>query len=368
MAVIVDTVHTHTHTHTHTHKDSLNENKKARQTNIELLRIVCIILIIMHHYALYSGFEFQENIELNKIIVQILTIGGKIGANVFFIITGYFTINSEFQVKKLINIVMQTLTYSMIFLIFNFKGATLKQIVKSIFPIIHSQYWFITVYVILYLLSPYINQFIKNISKKDLGKLLIMLMVIQSIIPSVLFANFQFSTIMWSIMLYMIGAYINKYYSKKENSLKTDMICIIVPYLLIIASIVLLDVVSGKINIFKEHELYFTNINSILILAISIFMFLLFNNINIRQNKFINKISSTVFGIYIIHENTFMRKIIWENICNGRKYINSTSGLILNAFISIIMVFVVCSIIELIRQWIAKLIQCMIMNKVLKKE
>ena len=63
------------YTHTHTHGDVLEEKQgKERKTNIELLRSLCMIMIIMSHYALHSGFEVTNELTLNNIILQIFRI------------------------------------------------------------------------------------------------------------------------------------------------------------------------------------------------------------------------------------------------------------------------------------------------------
>ncbi len=44
--------------------------KHNRSSNLEILRIISIIMIIMHHYAIYSGFEFENTITVNKVIIN----------------------------------------------------------------------------------------------------------------------------------------------------------------------------------------------------------------------------------------------------------------------------------------------------------
>ena len=65
-----------------------NINNK-RQSNIELLRILAMILIIAHHFALFGAFGFSETaVSINKLWIQFIQIGGKIGVNIFILISG----------------------------------------------------------------------------------------------------------------------------------------------------------------------------------------------------------------------------------------------------------------------------------------
>ena len=49
-----------------------------RQSNLELLRIVSMILIVAHHYSVHGGFILPE-MNFNKAFIQVLSLGGKLG-------------------------------------------------------------------------------------------------------------------------------------------------------------------------------------------------------------------------------------------------------------------------------------------------
>ena len=83
-----------------------------------------------------------------------------------------------------------------------------------------------------------------------------------------------------------------------------------------------------------------------------------FKNWNIKSSKIINKIASTTFGIYLIHENFFTKDIIWKQIVKGNEFINSPL-LILNAILGVLGVFIVSMIIYII-------VEKLIINNLLK--
>lgn len=69
---------------------SITNNK--RDSNIELLRVVMILTIMAHHSVVNSGIEFYDVSAFcpKLFAIQCFGFGGKIGIDVFLLITGYF--------------------------------------------------------------------------------------------------------------------------------------------------------------------------------------------------------------------------------------------------------------------------------------
>lgn len=154
---------------------ALNVSKK-RQSNIELLRIIVMMLIVVHHFASYGAFTFSTSaITLNRIWFQILRSPGKICTNVFVLISGYFLVEKEnLKIKKVLKMWAQIFTYSfLLFVIFAcFGGDSLnyKMILKRLLPITFVEWWFVSAYFMLYLISPFLNKFLTKLDKKVLSE------------------------------------------------------------------------------------------------------------------------------------------------------------------------------------------------------
>ena len=88
-----------------------------RKSNFEILRIISIIFILFHHFFYENVIlDYTSSITINQFISQVLYSLGKIGVNIFILITGYFCINSNFKLKKILTIWLQTIFYSWIIL------------------------------------------------------------------------------------------------------------------------------------------------------------------------------------------------------------------------------------------------------------
>jgi surface polysaccharide O-acyltransferase-like enzyme len=99
--------------------------------------------------------------------------------------------------------------------------------------------------------------------------------------------------------------------------------------------------------VFSENALYFTSINSPLVLISSISLFLIFENFNI-YNKTINFISKTTLGIYIIHDNKIIREYLWNEIFNNNQLFKFE--LVLHSFASTLVVFITLALIDLLQK------------------
>lgn len=341
---------------------------KIRESNFELLRIIAMILIVLHHFYYNNIIIDYVHITRNEMISQIISAGGKIGVNLFVLISGYFLINSKFNIKKLIKLFGETWFYSVAIALIAILGLKIqigiKELLQVIFPITYNQYWFITAYAVMYIFSDYINKFLKLLSKKEYDKLLIMLIVIFSILPSIMGAKFLASDLGWLIILYAIGAYINLFY-KEKNKNKIKIFCTCILSVVGILSILILDKLNNIINI--EPLRFALPMNQIVPLGISIMIFLIFKNINIGEKKIINRIASCTFGVYLIHQQILIKNFIWQDIFRVSEIINSKLG-VLKEFGIVLLVFGICCIIDLIRQLTIEKYFLKLIEKIIKKK
>ena len=152
----------------------MEKEEKSRERQFELLRILAMVFIIIHHYAIHGGILEAEVRTANKYIAVLIYSFGQVAVNVFILITGYFLIDSKFKIKKLLKLIFQVLFYTISILIIYiiFKGIPDWYILKTcIFPIISGTYWYITAYVFLYCLSPFLNILIRNLNQKNIKAL-----------------------------------------------------------------------------------------------------------------------------------------------------------------------------------------------------
>jgi len=201
-------------------KNLISNNK--RNLTFELLRIISMILIVAHHYSLYA-FGSNNSFGINTFILDFLRSGGKYGIILFILITGYFSVNKTYERKKILKVFLHTEFYSYLFLLLAIllgQDITFKSLRLSLFPVIFSTYWFVSSYLVLYLLIPYLNLLIHKLSCKELVKLIFLLSIFITIIPSLTFSNFSIGKVGLLIYIYILGAFIRlneNLFSKKKR-------------------------------------------------------------------------------------------------------------------------------------------------------
>ena len=165
---------------------------KKRDSNIELFRIFLMLMIISHHYVVNSGitdlFRYDD-ISTNTIFLELWGWGGKCGINCFILITGYFMCKQSFSWLKFLKLVLEVEFYSIgIYLILSLGGVTsfnFIELSKSVLILPRDiGHGFTGSFIALYLLIPYINMCINQMTKRQHSVLLIILLIIFTLIPT----------------------------------------------------------------------------------------------------------------------------------------------------------------------------------------
>jgi len=329
------------------------KKESERSSNFELLRIISMVIIILSHYSYHGGILFQ-NLSLNQILAQFMKIGGKLGVTCYVLISAYFLVDTKFKFKDILKISLQVIFYSILIFsviciykpsIFNVKYA-----IKSVLSIFYSNYWFATAYIGMYAVMPITNYLINHMTERMHRKLIIVLTIILSIIPFIFVgSNLFYSNLIWFIFLYFIGGYIKKY---SIGKIETNRVRIFVMSIIcILCSSLFMVILGQKHSIFLRGAYIFSKINSPVMLLGSISMFLIFKNINIGKNKYINYIASSTFGVYLLHDNNISSDIMWLDLFKAKLFYNTNALIFLLHVTSVVMIlFVVVMIIEIPRK------------------
>ncbi len=345
---------------------------KERQSNFELLRIVSIFLIITGHIIVH-GRIFSNLPDPYPLISNIIMAIVIVHVNSLVFVTGYFNGDKkDIGLKKVFKLIGTSWFYKslivLIFLIWGITEISNKTILEELLPLDVNNYWFLNCYLILYILSPYLNKIIDKMEKKEFSRFIIIQIILLSIIPIITDSRFIQNTgysIINFILIYYLGAYFKRYplreskLFKNISKIKLRFVFIILFFVLASINIGLYylgDVIIKSNNelllsigtAFRNSFLFYSN--PIIILQSCVYCFF-FESLNIKS-KFINWLASYTFVVYIIHDNALIRSKVYEWL-DVTRYGASKRALIV-LIVSALIIYICCIVIETIRRMIFK--------------
>ncbi|HEL1756366.1 acyltransferase family protein [Streptococcus suis] len=329
-----------------------------RDSKLELIRIFSMLFIVSSHYVLHGGIVNEvTGFDFNGLTSDFLYIGGKIGANLFIMLSGYLLCDCIYKTERLLKTALITLFYSTIGLLLGlivFNDISVIDIIKSFFPIITDRYWFVTTYFLILVFMPYLNYAIIILNKKQLEFLLLLGFVLWCFIPTFFNQDLNFSNFIWFIFLYILGSGMKKYKFLYVDTAKSFIISLVF-YLLIFISIQLLKLCSLQSEFFETKIYFFTNSHSILTFFFTVFFFNGMLSLKSFTNYWINKVAKATFAIYLIHDNDFIREWLWKDLLKVSDYRHS-SIFIWHYIFSILLIFLIGVILEILREVVFKML------------
>lgn len=334
----------------------------VRQSNFELLRIVAMLFIILHHISVHGGWGnggvfFPEELTVNAFFLQTILPLGKIGVNVFVLISGYFLISSTKDTwSKIARLWLEMLFYSIaisiVFVFIDDKEFTTREIVSVFTPVLSGTWWFATTYLLMFALSPFINKMIRSCDKKDHLKLIIGLVILWVIVPFFINLSVELNNLIWFVTLYIIAAYIRLYPDRFRKRASAYLGLSFAFFIILMTIAYIVDVTSFTSEFWSIYNpIDHNNMqNSPFSLAISFCLFLVVSKWDIGYHRTVNIIAGTTFGIYLIHDHALVRGYIYSEIfdCFGH---TSSDYLIPYVLMIAIIIFLSCMVVEMIRSF-----------------
>lgn len=338
--------------------------KNQRNSNIELLRILMMLVIVAHHYIVNSGViqcivstppHFLQINRFNVYFALVFGWGGKTAINVFILITGYFMCRQQFTWRKVVFLALEIVLYRWliygIFLASGYESFNLKEFIKTVLVLPYDfGLGFSSSFVGLYVLVPFINKLLSTLEKKELEKLICVLLVFFTGFSTFLF-NTSFEYIGWYVTVYLIGSYLRLYEMNWMSSRRiTGLLCacsLAFSWL----SVICIRFLAEKMNRNLPYYYFVADSNKVLAIATAISLFLLFKNINIGSNRLINKFSASTFGVLMIHASSdTMRRWLWQDVCKNT-FAFATNSFIFHAVFCTLAVYIVCVSIDMVRKF-----------------
>lgn len=325
--------------------------KSGRNSAVELVRILSMLLVVISHCSVHGGFPRDgSGYWLNDYLLDWMVIGN-LGVDMFLIITGYFLCTQSRKKEGFFRLLTQVWFYSLLcFGIACLAGRefSCEELWTVFFPTLKEEYWFFSAYVVLYLLLPYLNLFVKSATRTQHLTCLGVMLVLWSAIPT-LFEQELFGYEMPQfVMLYLLGAYLRKYPDNLLGRPAVRITLTVVSYLLIFAS-------STVLRLFNQHFFWFRDPlsclsrNALPVMGAAVGTFAIAIFAKPWVNSHINRLGGATFGVYLLHDNPFIRSMLWEEWIGNQHFYHSRMLVVRMGF-SILAVYLAGTAVELLRQ------------------
>ena len=316
------------------------DKSRMRDSGVELLKIIAIILIVISHvvltltteyeYISYSDYLLDCTHATTNITILLLAVMrhfGALGNWIFFVASAWFLLDSaKASGKKIMEMLLDIWVISVLILGMTFliRGEVSgKLFVFSLFPTLFANNWYLTCYLLFYPIHPYLNRLISAMTQKEHLKMISVLTVLYigfNFIESRFF--FPNMLLLW-ISVYLIVAYIKRYCMELYSSTKVNGILLLCGVAGAVGVVVLTDLLGLKIAALSDQLLRWVSNFNLFLILIAIAAFGLARN-NHFKNKRVNHIAKCAMLIYIIHENillrTYARPYLWHCIFDRYGY------------------------------------------------
>ncbi len=264
--------------------------------------------------GLGQGFRYASG--SNEIVLYLLECLFRCGVDVFILISGYFLCqNNKRGVSKPLSLIIMVIAVNLLFYLYSvFSGNLVFSFYDFCLGLVPHNY-FVTLYVTLYFISPFINKIFVTFDQKNWDLFLIIILILFSIVPTMGDVLIEVTHREWSgistisksgslagynivnfALMYCIGAFVRfSQIDKRGIKGSTLMLCVI-----------LCVIVTFCWSYFFFDDSTFVRTRSAwtyhnpLTIAMAVLMFLLFSKINI-SSKIINEVAKAAFACFLIH-------------------------------------------------------------------
>ena len=157
--------------------------------------------------------------------------------------------------------------------------------------------------------------------------------------------SFLFSIMISSLVLRAINpsSTLSSVISNKfTTNYKYGLLITVGVYFFYIICIIVFDY-AGKYNPhLGKYATYGAEENSIFTIVCAVSLFCCFKNLKIKNSKYINYFAQSMFGVYLVHDNNYVRYFLWREIFKSNEKIYSRYFVLYS--IGIIFLVFCCSV------------------------
>lgn len=320
----------------------------SRNSNIEMLRILCMMSIIMGHFVSQTGFN-NYSFDINSSVITVISMGARISVNVFLIISAWFLVSSRYRYEKITIIYTQLYLFSVSLTIISVIFCVdigLTNIIRGFFPFFGRALWYASAYITLLIFLPYLN-LIFLLSKKLQGWFVFCSLVLVSFISTMpISQNGYLIDSLWFLFVYIwIGYFKSFHYETLKRKIAKHyilfcgggiLIYLIMIFLFIISKQGLIGTKLSQIMFLLSNQ-YLLDFKTIPSFLCACLIFLGVVSCKPRKSEIINWISGAAFSAYLFHQVPAFYPLLWKIIFKYDIFANWSLSCIYVIFVGVVV-------------------------------
>ena len=327
--------------------------KTTRSSNLELLRILCMLLIIGDHLTGQSGIADYTTLP-SSFAFCLIGCGSRIACSVFVLIGGWFLCEQPYKTRRPLSLWLSLWLYTVpVTLLCKLAGldGSWGALRWAAFPASTRQLWFISDYLLLLLCVPLLSRLLRGLSRPAHRGLLAVLAVPLIVYPTLFGENGAVSDTAWMFLYeYLLIAYLRRWPDNRLAHLLQHRAAALglglgLPLLNTILRAVLetRGLTDGKA--FQYMAYYRTALGALPNLLAALALFYLFKGLDLGCVRWVNALAGTTLGVYILHQVPAFRGFLW----NGLLQAEAQHGSVGYTLLAILAVFLGCAAVDALR-------------------
>ncbi|MDE6461765.1 MAG: acyltransferase [Muribaculaceae bacterium] len=330
-----------------------------RQSNIEILRIISMLLVCLLH-ANFSALGIPDIIPNNTFSISDFArleyeSIALVSVNVFVLISGYFSI--QINLKRIISLCFTILFWNVVLSAIAVFGGLVSfaHALKLLIPGLND--WFVQCYLLLVLVSPLCNSFIYRANQNQLRLYIFVFFIIEFIFGWIIFWGYAYDS--GYSVLHFIGMYLLGHYIRLSDVVKLRSARRMLLYFIILvsstAAFIYISLSWTDSEYVREFLIQrFTAYTSPINVLGAILLFIIALKVNF-QSQIINTVARSAFSVYLIH--TFPPIfVLYKKLAVDLFAFDEMLWPIMSLlFVSV--VFIVCAILDQIRIFVLGIVR-----------
>ena len=333
--------------------------RSRRNSSLELLRIICILLILANHYSVLGGIPARgwRDLTWGYFFVQSIGMFGRTACSVFVLITGYYlsTGVKPGHWKKAIPLAAEAVFYSstafLVLCALGFRTFSPKGILLALVPFIGGNIWFVTNYIVFWFAIPFLNPMVAALSKRQHQGLLVFFGVFWCLLPTfstkAISFGWTFGELDFFLVMYLAGSYLRRFAPHERWHNRWNGLGALFCFVLMVLSVAAMDLLGLWLrkDALVSHAVHFLSFYSVLSVPLAVSAFCFFSRLSF-SNRAIDLIAKSVLGIYLLHMQ--LTHLVWQRLSPNALHVDTPY---FHAIAKISLLFLFCLAVDLLRHF-----------------